>query len=108
MMGKAKKEVISSRLEVLLKVGLGELVKEDLLLGKYACVALQQLAATKQSKGKKVKRIGFIFLSFNLPIKTKPANPNAPRPDRMDIMHPLFKRLADLVLEVGPTENREW
>ncbi len=55
MMGKAKKDIISSRLDVLLKVGLGELVKDDLLLGKYACVALQQLAATKQSKGKRKK-----------------------------------------------------
>jgi hypothetical protein len=51
MLGKSKKEIISSNFEVLLVNGLGDHAKDDLLLAKHACIALQQLSSVKREKG---------------------------------------------------------
>ncbi|KAI8826762.1 non-SMC mitotic condensation complex subunit 1-domain-containing protein [Fimicolochytrium jonesii] len=51
MVGKAKKEIIADNWETLLKIGLGESAKHDLVLARYTCIALQQLGAAKRTKG---------------------------------------------------------
>ncbi|ORY51018.1 ARM repeat-containing protein [Rhizoclosmatium globosum] len=51
MFGKAKKEIIEQHKDALLVCGLGEHAQNDLLLAKYACVALQQLGVVKKQKG---------------------------------------------------------
>ncbi|ORY02109.1 hypothetical protein K493DRAFT_387433 [Basidiobolus meristosporus CBS 931.73] len=51
MLGKARKEIISERIDLLLKIGLGEYGKTDLSLAKYTCLALQRLTEFKHVKG---------------------------------------------------------
>ncbi|KNC98205.1 condensin subunit YCS4 [Spizellomyces punctatus DAOM BR117] len=83
MLGKAKKEVIAENLEILLRVGLGEFAKRDLLLARYSCVALQQLGTVRRQKG-----------SLSPGYTRLPAN------------HPIFMRLRDLMIE--PAGSLEW
>ncbi|KAJ3394219.1 Condensin complex subunit [Lobulomyces angularis] len=72
MMGNSNSDIIENNFDLLLKVGLGDVAKDDLLLARQTCVALQYLG-----KGNKRE------LSR-----------------RMPTTHPLFARLCDLMLEV--------
>jgi condensin complex subunit 1 len=47
MMGRAQREIIAENVQLLLTVGLGELARDDLVLARLACGALQQLARVK-------------------------------------------------------------
>ncbi|KAJ3344065.1 Condensin complex subunit [Gonapodya sp. JEL0774] len=47
MFAKAKPEIISEQMDLLLKIGLGHYAKDDLGLAKYACIGLQQLVDDK-------------------------------------------------------------
>lgn len=52
MLALAKKEVVTERVDSLLKIGLGPLGKSDLVLARYSCIALQRLAGSaKKIKG---------------------------------------------------------
>ncbi|PWZ02320.1 hypothetical protein BCV70DRAFT_198602 [Testicularia cyperi] len=52
MLATARREIISERIDVLLKVGLGPLGTRDVVLAKYTCVALQRLGGSvKKVKG---------------------------------------------------------
>ncbi|KAJ3043566.1 Condensin complex subunit [Rhizophlyctis rosea] len=79
---KAKRDVIADNLETLLRVGLGEFGKKDLLLARSTCIALQQLGATKRAKGSL-----------------------APSHARLPMTHPMFARLRDLILDAVPSLN---
>ncbi|KAG9286748.1 hypothetical protein G9A89_012298 [Geosiphon pyriformis] len=47
MLAKAKMEIVSEKIDLLLKIGLGPLGKADLVLARYTCIALQRLAGSK-------------------------------------------------------------
>ncbi|KAJ3304406.1 Condensin complex subunit [Blyttiomyces sp. JEL0837] len=51
MIGKANKNVIAEKKDIIMNYGLGDHAKNDLLLARYACVALQQLGTFKREKG---------------------------------------------------------
>lgn len=70
MMGKANMKIIEEHTEDMLVIGLGDGAKEDLVLAKYACICLQQLASFK-----------------NQAVARRPMN------------HVLFGRLSSLILE---------
>ncbi|KAJ3090042.1 Condensin complex subunit [Quaeritorhiza haematococci] len=78
MFAKSRRNVIEEKLELLVRVGLGELGKEDLLLARYTCIALQQLANVKRAKG--------------VPTPTY---------QRFPVTHPIFKRILAVILESG-------
>lgn len=53
MLAVARREVVTERIESLLKIGLGPLGKADLVLARYTCVALQRVSGSvKKVKGK--------------------------------------------------------
>ncbi|KAJ3344814.1 Condensin complex subunit [Entophlyctis luteolus] len=83
MIGKAKKSIISNQKDVLFSCGLGENAREDLLLAKYACVALQQLGPAKKQKGS-----------------------NAEPPSRLPMNDSVFSRLCQLMLY--STKSYNW
>ncbi|KAI8917711.1 non-SMC mitotic condensation complex subunit 1-domain-containing protein [Powellomyces hirtus] len=83
MIGKAKKEVIADNFENLLRVGLGDFAKKDLVLARYTCVALQQLGTVKRQKGS--------LTHSHM---------------RLAAEHPIFMRLRELLLE--PNTSMEW
>ncbi|KAG8878535.1 Condensin complex subunit [Tulasnella sp. 332] len=75
MIAVAKKEVVSDRLDTLLRVGLGRFGKADLVLARFTCVALQRLGgSTKKVKGSLTDK------STRFPME-----------------HPLFQKLQDAV-----------
>ncbi|KAG2008786.1 condensin [Coprinopsis cinerea AmutBmut pab1-1] len=85
MLGVAKpKEVLSDRVEVMLKVGLGKLGKIDLTLARYTCVALQRL----NGSAKKVKG--------SLEDKTI----------RMPMDNPIFRKLMSTI--IYPSRCTDW
>jgi condensin complex subunit 1 len=52
MLAIAKREVVTERVDTLLKIGLGPLGQEDLVLARYTCIALQRLSGSaKKVKG---------------------------------------------------------
>ena len=52
MLAVAKREVVTERVDSLLKVGLGSLGLQDLVLARYTCIALQRLGGSaKKVKG---------------------------------------------------------
>ncbi|KAL7418983.1 condensin complex non-SMC subunit Cnd1 [Cryptotrichosporon argae] len=52
MLALAKKEVVTERVDALLKIGLGPLGMNDLVLARYTCIALQRLGGSaKKVKG---------------------------------------------------------
>ncbi|WWC85617.1 uncharacterized protein L201_000481 [Kwoniella dendrophila CBS 6074] len=52
MLGLARREVVTERVEALLKIGLGPLGMHDLVLARYTCIALQRLGGSaKKVKG---------------------------------------------------------
>ncbi|KAG8907136.1 Condensin complex subunit [Tulasnella sp. 403] len=84
MVAVARPEVVSERLEVLLRVGLGRFGKADLVLARYTCVALQRLGgSTKKVKG-------------SLTDKTI----------RFPMDHPLFLKLQDAIEH--PCQSMDW
>ncbi|KAJ3027417.1 UNVERIFIED_CONTAM: Condensin complex subunit [Siphonaria sp. JEL0065] len=83
MFGKAKKEIIEAHKDALLACGLGEHAQNDLLLAKYACVALQQLGVVKKQKG----LIPEMYA-------------------RLPMNDPIFTRLCQLMLI--PTKSYNW
>ncbi|KAL0080987.1 non-SMC mitotic condensation complex subunit 1-domain-containing protein [Phycomyces blakesleeanus] len=54
MLAKAKTEIVTEKVDLLLRIGLGPLGKDDLALSKYTCIALQRLAGTRTEKGRGV------------------------------------------------------
>ncbi|KAK4689085.1 condensin complex subunit 1, partial [Tremellales sp. Uapishka_1] len=53
MLALAKREVVTERVDSLLKIGLGPLGMNDLVLARYTCIALQRLSGSvKKVKGK--------------------------------------------------------
>ncbi|KAG8987690.1 Condensin complex subunit [Tulasnella sp. JGI-2019a] len=75
MIAVAKKEVVSDRLDTLLRVGLGRFGKADLVLARFTCVALQRLGgSTKKVKGSLTDK------STRFPME-----------------HPLFRKLQDAI-----------
>ncbi|KAJ3056052.1 Condensin complex subunit [Rhizophlyctis rosea] len=77
---KAKPDIIADNLDNLLRVGLGEYGKKDLLLARSTCVAVQQLGTSKRTKGSL-----------------------APSHARLTMAHPMFARLRDLIIDAGPS-----
>jgi condensin complex subunit 1 len=51
MIGKSNKEAILDKLDVLTRIGLGELSSQNFEVPKYACIALQQLYHAPRQKG---------------------------------------------------------
>lgn len=84
MLAKAKTKVVSDKLDVMLKIGLGPLGKEDLELARYTCIALQRLEGTRSKEKSRGVHEGVRF-------------PNS---------HPMFARLKD-VIEIS-TDSQLW
>ncbi|KAF8556860.1 hypothetical protein OG21DRAFT_1506074 [Imleria badia] len=86
MFALAKRSVVSEKVDILLRVGLGPLgkVASDLTLARYTCVALQRL----NGSAKKVKG--------SLLNKTL----------RMEMENPVFKKLQDAIKH--PCRSKEW
>ncbi|KAK7694121.1 hypothetical protein QCA50_003697 [Cerrena zonata] len=84
MLALAKRSVVSERVEVLVKIGLGNLGKGDLTLARYTCVALQRL----NGSAKKIK--GSLF------------NENI----RLEMDNPIFRKLQDAIEH--PCRSKEW
>lgn len=84
MLAKAKTKVVSDKIDVLLKIGLGSLGKADMELARYTCIAIQRLEGTKsKDKGRGIQE-GIRF----------PLN------------HPIFTRLKDVI--ESPSESQDW
>jgi condensin complex subunit 1 len=82
MLGKENKDIISTKLEVLRQVGLGEF-SQDLLMTRLVCLSLQRMATVKKEKGS-------LAASYQ----------------RFAMNHPIFTRLKELVL--APCQNVTW
>jgi condensin complex subunit 1 len=83
MIGKTNKDILLEKLDVITRVGLGELVTTDLIVPRYACKALQQLYSVKRQKG---------TVSATL--------------DRLPMNHPTCERIMDLLGE--PSSSLHW
>ncbi|KAI9311766.1 non-SMC mitotic condensation complex subunit 1-domain-containing protein [Dichotomocladium elegans] len=84
MLAKAKTDVVSEKVDVMLRVGLGPLGKTDLSLAKYTCIALQRLNGIKSAeKGRSVHEGA-----------------------RLPMHHAIFPRLKDII--ESPTDLIEW
>ncbi|OBZ84409.1 Condensin complex subunit 1 [Choanephora cucurbitarum] len=84
MLAKTKTKIVSDKIDVMLKIGLGSLGKADLELARYTCLALQRLGGAKsKEKGRGVQE-----------------------GTRFPLHHPIFARLKD-ILET-PHESQEW
>ncbi|KAJ9105989.1 hypothetical protein QFC19_003324 [Naganishia cerealis] len=84
MLARAKREIMTERVETLLKTGLGPLGKADLVLARYTCIALQRLSGS----AKKVKG--------SLSDKTV----------RLPMDSPIFDKLQQMVL--FDIKSRQW
>ncbi|KAI9481172.1 MAG: non-SMC mitotic condensation complex subunit 1-domain-containing protein [Benjaminiella poitrasii] len=84
MLAKAKTQVVSDKIDIMLKIGLGSLGKADLDLARYTCIALQRLEGTKSKEKTRGVQEGIRF----------PLN------------HPIFTRLKDII-EI-PTDSQLW
>lgn len=84
MLAKAKTKVVSDKIDVLLKIGLGPLGTADLELARYTCIALQRLEGTKSREKSRGVHEGIRF----------PVN------------HPIFTRLRDII--ETPSESQLW
>ncbi|KAL1919463.1 uncharacterized protein VTP21DRAFT_2156 [Calcarisporiella thermophila] len=84
MLAKAKREVVSEKVDLLLRIGLSSYGKNDLSLARYSCIALQSIAGNqKKEKGSLTNQ------GFRLP----PSNP-------------IFDKLLEIIEE--PTTSTEW
>lgn len=84
MLAKAKTKIVSEKIDLMLKIGLGPLGKMDQSLSKYTCIALQRLEG----------------------IKTKEKGRGVQEGIRFPIQHPIFSRLKDVI--ENTTANTEW
>ncbi|RHZ79040.1 hypothetical protein Glove_152g93 [Diversispora epigaea] len=84
MLAKAKMDIVQEKIDLLLKVGLGSFGREDLVLAKYTCIALQRLG------GNKAKVKGSL-------------NNNS---IRLPLFHQIFCRLKQMI-EIQ-TNSQEW
>lgn len=84
MLAKAKTKVVSDKIDVMLKIGLGSLGKEDMDLARYTCIALQRLEGIKSKEKSRGVHEGIRF-------------PNN---------HPMFARLKDVI--ESPTNSQLW
>lgn len=50
MLALADSEVVVKEIETMLRIGLGNLGRQDLVLAKYTCIALQRMVPSRQSK----------------------------------------------------------
>ncbi|WVR03312.1 hypothetical protein IAU60_000303 [Kwoniella sp. DSM 27419] len=82
MLALAKREVVTERVESLLKIGLGSLGMHDLVLARYTCIALQRLGGSaKKVKGSlsdKTMRLPMnnpIFVKLREIIELSPRSP---------------------------------
>ncbi|KAG8995637.1 Condensin complex subunit [Tulasnella sp. 427] len=84
MIALAEPEVVSKKLETLLKVGLGRFGKADLVLARYTCIALQRLGGSvKKVKGSLTDK------SIRFPME-----------------HHLFRKLQDAIEH--PSHSMDW
>ncbi|ORX90468.1 hypothetical protein K493DRAFT_339988 [Basidiobolus meristosporus CBS 931.73] len=83
MLAKAKKEIISERIDLLLKIGMGDLGRDDLGLAKYTCLALQRLGEVKRGKG--------LVNTGNI---------------RLPLSHPIFKKIEEFIEQ--DSDSSEW
>ncbi|KDQ09126.1 hypothetical protein BOTBODRAFT_179302 [Botryobasidium botryosum FD-172 SS1] len=84
MLALAKREIVTERIETLLKVGLGSLGKADLTLARYTCVALQRISGSAKK------------------IKGSLADTNM----RLAMDNPIFSRLRDAIEH--PCQSKDW
>ncbi|KAJ2958011.1 hypothetical protein NQZ79_g6363 [Umbelopsis isabellina] len=84
MLAKAKTEIVSEKIDVLLKIGLGALGRADLTLAKYTCVALQRLSGIKTNDKGKALQEGV----------------------RYSMDHAIFRKLKAMIEE--PSSSSEW
>lgn len=84
MLAKAKTKIVSEKIELMLKIGLGPLGKTDQTLCRYTCMALQRLEG----------------------IKTKEKGRGVQEGIRFPIQHPIFSRLKDVI--ENTTASTEW
>ncbi|KAG8948308.1 Condensin complex subunit, partial [Tulasnella sp. 419] len=84
MIALAKKEVVTERLETLLRIGLGPLGKADLVLARYTCVALQRLSGSS-------KKVKGSLTDKNL---------------RFPMDHTIFRKLQEAIEH--PCKSRDW
>ncbi|CAE6434454.1 unnamed protein product [Rhizoctonia solani] len=84
MIAVAKQKVVTERIDTLLQVGLGPLGKEDLVLARYTCVALQRVSGShKKVKGSLVDKS-----------------------TRLPMTNIVFTRLRDAI--EYPSSSKEW
>ncbi|EUC53540.1 condensin complex subunit 1 [Rhizoctonia solani AG-3 Rhs1AP] len=84
MIALAKQKVVTDRIDTLLHVGLGPLGKEDLVLARYTCVALQRVSGShKKVKGSLVDKS-----------------------TRLPMTNVVFTRLRDAI--EYPSSSKEW
>lgn len=84
MLAKAQTTIVSDKIDVMLKFGLGPLGKSDLGLARYTCIALQRLEGVKtKEKGRGVQE------GIRFPLK-----------------HHVFSRLKDVI--ENSTTSTEW
>ncbi|TYJ51842.1 hypothetical protein B9479_007560 [Cryptococcus floricola] len=86
MLALAKREVVTERVESLLKIGLGSLGMHDLVLARYSCIALQRLGGSV----KKVKG--------SLTDKTM----------RLPMDNPIFIKLRDIIEHSPKSQSPHW
>jgi condensin complex subunit 1 len=84
MLAKAKTKIVSDKIDVMLRIGLGSLGKEDMDLARYTCIALQRLGGIKSKEKSRGVHEGIRF-------------PNN---------HPMFARLKDVI--ESPTDSQLW
>ncbi|KIJ62112.1 hypothetical protein HYDPIDRAFT_30664 [Hydnomerulius pinastri MD-312] len=102
MFALAKRSVVSEKVDVLLRVGLGPHGKADLALARYTCVALQRLnGSAKKVKGKSSIDVALIQLysfydSGSLLNKTL----------RMEMENPILRKLQEAIEH--PCRSKEW
>ncbi|KAG0336529.1 Condensin complex subunit [Podila humilis] len=84
MLAKAKSDIVSQKIETILKIGLGKHGKNDLSLARYSCIALQRIA------GEKKKQKGAL----------------AQDTLRLSMDHPIFIKLSNLIDH--PTKSKNW
>ncbi|RIA97299.1 condensin complex subunit 1 [Glomus cerebriforme] len=84
MLAKAKIEIVQEKIDLLLKIGLGQYGKTDLVLAKYTCIALQRLAGNQT--------------------KEKGSLPNSSI--RLPTSHQIFQKLKQII--EFQTTSQEW
>jgi condensin complex subunit 1 len=88
MLALAKREVVTERVDSLLKIGLGHLGTNDLVLARYSCIALQRLGGS----AKKVK--GEFF--FSLYVRLTPGSLQD-KTVRLPMDNPVFVKLEAIL-----------